>query len=420
MGHDWRAYDGCLEPKTNRNWMTAVRTQGQNECVAYGTLAVLESMLKIHYYNDAGKADFDLFDAKIDNTDKNLMQKMEGYRSVVNACTILQRDGIIIPDRSAAYKIAGWYQIGSSAGRDDVPAIITEAKKYLVTNGPLIATYQDPTAGFHCVAIVGYTDDSSPGAGDGKWICKDSYYGRGGYTDNIGVSQMILGTAQGGYAGSLYAITLQKLKISIRKSSSSTSPINDWDYVHLRIKRGTVNLVENDPSFVSMFPNLGNTGRSDGWRGISVLIYRKNNQRNLDDLEVVVVPGTYDIEAHVCVPQDTLNFEGQAIGVEVNDGNTEVQVTVLINSVEQCSREILYPFALDAMKRGPSEDEKADINVALRLLLRTAEISKEEFIEYLDQRLVELDKAHGYGSNGAFRTRQATEEIQKLVRSIED
>jgi hypothetical protein len=32
MGHDWRAYDGCLEPKTNRNWMTAVRTQGQDEC----------------------------------------------------------------------------------------------------------------------------------------------------------------------------------------------------------------------------------------------------------------------------------------------------------------------------------------------------------------------------------------------------
>ena len=409
MGHDWRAYDGCLTASTPpRNWMTAVRIQKQNECVAYGTLAALESMLKIHYYNDAAR--------ELDLPEDDLLTAMGTIRSVENACTILKNSGIYIPDRSAAYKIAGWYQIGSSAGRDDVPAIITEAKKYLETNGPLIATYQDPTAGFHCVAIVGYTDDSSPGAGDGKWICKDSYDGRG-YTYNIGVEQMILQSP--GYAGSLYAILIQELRFSI-KNSNSTS-ITNWTGALLRIRKkfgdAYTGLQLKDPTFRDRFAEK-NSGRVE-------IPYPPNPEEmslgiterpNLDNLLVDAAPGEYEIYGHICGVSRS-NYFCTASGTVGDDG---LEVGILLNSIVQCSKQILYPLALDAMEKNPSEDEKSDLKVALRLLLRTAEISKEEFIADLERRLVDLDKAHGCGIDGALEIRRATEEIRKLVRSMED
>jgi len=412
--------------------MTDLRTQGQDECVAYGTLAALESMLKIHYYNDPGR-EFNLFDAKIDETQQNLLAAMGTNRSVENACTILTNSGIVIPDRSAAYKIAEWRDINSE-GTDSVETIIAKAKVYLETNGPIIARYSDEAIGDHCVAIVGYTDD-------GKWICKDSWPldGDGNPHPNVGTTwnsegECIIAGATGGYreigadymirnrSGNLYAILIQKLNISI-----SSVHITKCYMVKLLIKKNDTTLANLDPSFISMFQdrfdaskgNLDNQGRPP-WN--CVQLKPKNGGttfETLDNLEVVVGPGSYHIHGHLFFNNPGSNEWGEA-QVDVQDVNCVVNVSISVQSCHQCAQEILYPFALDAMKRGPSEDERADIKVALRLLLRMAEISKEEFIADLEQRLVDLREAHGRGVDGALETRQATEEILELVRSIGD
>ena len=433
MGHDWRAYDGCLEPKTNRNWMTEVRTQGQNECVAYGTLAALESMLKIHYYNDAGREDFNLFDAKIDNTDKNLLQEMGTDVSVSNACTILQRDGIIIPDRSTAYKIAGSSYINSE-GMNSVETIIAKAKVYLETNGPIIAKYNDDVIGSHCLAIVGYTDA-------GNWICKDSWPLNNGVPyHNSSSTWNTDGTckihdANGGYreinaddmirkrSGNLYAILLQRLAISIKHNSTPPTSITNWWKALLEIRKkigvnNYVPLAELDPTHVSRFHEdnpdyeLEYCYPRKKWYWGLRLSPPEGRSLNLDNLKADVGPGDYHMYVHACSNTNE-NWDGPAT---VGDSDTSVEI--LLNKVGQCAQEILYPFALDAMKR--LEDEKSDLKVALRLLLRTAEISKEEFIADLEERLVDLDKAHGCGIDGALEIRRATEEIRKLVRSMED
>jgi len=436
MGHDWSAYDGCLTASTPpRNWMTEVRIQRQNECVAYGTLAALESMLKIHYYNDAGKADFNLFDAKIDNTYNNLLQEMGTNVSVGNACTILKGNGIIIPGRTAAYKIGGYVDINASLKKDDIQGIIEAAKKYIMTNGPIIAVYNDAVIGSHCLAIVGYTDA-------GNWICKDSWplnngvpYPNDESTWNLDGTCKISG-ANGGYreinaddmirkrSGNLYAILLQRLTISIKHNSTPPTSITNWWKALLEIRKkigdNRVPLAELDPTHVSRFHEdnpdyeLEYCYPRKKWYWGLRLSPPEGRSLNLDNLKADVGPGDYHMYVHACSNTNE-NWDGPAT---VGDSDTSVEI--LLNKVGQCAQEILYPFALDAMKRGPSEDEKSDLKVALRLLLRTAEISTEVFIADLKERLDDLEEAHGCGIEGALEIRRATEEIRELVRSMED
>ena len=422
MGHDWRSYDGCLTPSTpHRNWMTGLRTQRADECVAYGTLAALESMLKIHYYNDAAK-EFDL-------SEDDLLAAMGDIRSVENACNILKNNGITIPDRSAAYKIAGSSYINSE-GMNSVETIIAKAKVYLETNGPIIAKYNDDVIGSHCLAIVGYTDA-------GNWICKDSWPLNNGVPyDNNSNPWNPDGTCQipganGGYReinadymirqryGQLYAILIQELKFSI-KNSNSTS-ITNWTGALLRIRKkfgdAFTGLQLKDPTFRDRFAEK-NSGRAEkpyapNPEEMSLSI---TERENLDNLVVDAAPGDYEIYGHICGVSGS-NYYCNANPIV---GDCGLEFEIVLNSIVQCSKQILYPLALDAMEKNPSEDEKSDLKVALRLLLRTAEISKEEFIADLEQRLVDLRKAHSFGIEGAQGIQRATEEILVLVRSMED
>jgi len=220
MEFKWTAYDGCLEPEAEkRNWMTAVRTQKIGQCVPYGTLAALESMLKIHYYNDPAKA--------IDLSEDDLIN----ITSAELALKKLEEDGIEIPS-GVSYKIKDYCKILGASTVETPPGlfggsldVIKEAKKYIRTNGPIIAEYTDPVVGFHCVAIVGYTGDDN--SDNDNWICKDSWplkedvtpypndattwnedgtckisYAEGGYRE-IGAKDMIEN-----YSGALWAISL--------------------------------------------------------------------------------------------------------------------------------------------------------------------------------------------------------------------
>jgi hypothetical protein len=402
--------------------MTGLRTQRADECVAYGTLAALESMLKIHYYNDAAK-EFDL-------SEDDLLAAMGDIRSVENACNILKNNGITIPDRSAAYKIAGSSYINSE-GMNSVETIIAKAKVYLETNGPIIAKYNDDVIGSHCLAIVGYTDA-------GNWICKDSWPLNNGVPyHNSSSTWNTDGTckihdANGGYreinadymignlSGELYAILIQELRFPIKNNDSGHTSINNWTGGLLRIRKKFgdtyTNLELRDPTsrarFVAKNPGCNVSIPDPNPDNMSFFI---SPPTNLDNLVVDAAPGEYDIDVHICV--NGSNYYAHAGGTV---GDSSLEVEILLNTIQQCAREILYPFALDAMEKNPSDDAKTDINVALRLLLRTAEISKEEFIADLERRLVDLDKAHGCGIDGALEIRRATEEIRKLVRSMED
>jgi hypothetical protein len=100
--------------------------------------------------------------------------------------------------------------------------------------------------------------------------------------------------------------------------------------------------------------------------------------------------------------------------VRVGDGDANVPAQVNINGASQCAKEILYPFALHAIETQPSDDVK----VALNALFKLAEISTEDFIKDLEQRLDDLKHARNIGIDGADGTLKATEKILKLVKSM--
>jgi len=68
---------------------------------------------------------------------------------------------------------------------------------------------------------------------------------------------------------------------------------------------------------------------------------------------------------------------------------------------------------LDAINKQPSDD---DLKVIINALLRTAEVSKEDFIKDLDHRLVDLKEACNNKINRADGTLKATEKIRELVK----
>jgi hypothetical protein len=425
MGHDWRAYDGCLESITpKRDWTIGIRTQNKAECTAYGTLAVLEAMLRIYYYNDS-KNEFNLFDANIGSRTTNLNDSMGNDHDIIeNVLPLLRGEGIKIPYISIPYKIAKIERILDELN-GPTEIIIEKAKKHLKTNGPIIATYNDPVIGSHCVAIVGYTDD-------GMWICKDSWplngvvpYPNNDNTWNADGTCKIEG-ATGGYrnidandmlvnkSGRLYTMWLQKLNISIRENNTQV-PLTGWSLCYLFIKKQNgngKNLADSDPTFISRFVDRFIADKYGVTWGNCVRIYPKSSSDNLDNLEVMVSPDKYQILVHACKPG--INEEGYMSDVRVDNGDANVSVQVNINGASQCAKEILYPFALHAIETQPSDDVK----VALNALFKLAEISTEDFIKDLEQRLDDLKHARNIGIDGADGTLKATEKILKLVKSM--
>jgi len=388
MGFDWRNYNG-------QDWTTIVKTQTElNKCIAYGTIAALESMLRIHFYY---RTDVGTFPSLSEDDLWNMMMS-RSETSVPIAGEVLMANGITIPTYGN-YRIRGMYQIGSSIRRDDAyfENFIVEAKRYLETNGPLIIDYEGQSIASHCVAIIGYTD------GD-EWICKDSYPGQ---IRNIKMSDPLRG---------LYAILIQGLNISIREKIDESKPITGWSGAFLMVKKQNgngINLADSDPTFIGQFEDRFTAAKfhNSSWGENCLQINPKDKSSNLDDLEVTVSPDDYLIRVHACVPGS--NENGEISNVHVDNGNANVNAQVNINKVSQCAKEILYPFLLDAINKQPSDD---DLKVIINALLRTAEVSKEDFIKDLDHRLVDLKEACNNKINRADGTLKATEKIRELVK----
>ncbi len=179
---DWRNKDGI-------NWTTPIRDQGAcGSCVAFGTLAALEPLMKISA-NDSNM---------IINLSEGCLFFC-GCKRCCNkgwypddSCDYLQKKGVPTEDclpyidrnthcdrcckKNEAWKINDWTHLTS----------VSEMKQSLVNNGPLIAAmyvYDDffnyiggiyehitgELAGGHCICIVGYSDS------DNCWICKNSW-----------------------------------------------------------------------------------------------------------------------------------------------------------------------------------------------------------------------------------------------------
>ena len=190
---DWRDFDGA-------NWVTSIKDQGNcGSCVAFGTIATLEELLRIKYYKNATKG--------LDLSEAHLLWcgggNCNGWQ-MNKACDYLKKNGV--PDESCFpyqdkpmsckntctdWKKAEYTDISDWTNTMDISTMKTN----LVTNGPQIsgmAVYKDffnyksgvykhvtgDLAGYHCINVIGFDDN------EGCWICKNSWgtsWGEGGF-----------------------------------------------------------------------------------------------------------------------------------------------------------------------------------------------------------------------------------------------
>jgi C1A family cysteine protease len=190
---DWRDVDGA-------NWTTGIRDQEAcGACVAFGAVAVLESMLKKHY----GDAELqpELSEAHLFFCGCGRCCNRGWWPTY--ALDYAQTSGV--PDE-ACFPYQGRDQ-SCSASCEDWPSRAVRAtgwqellevgarKEWLATKGPMIgclAIYQDffnyvggvyrhtqgRLSGYHAICVVGYTEEEQ------AWICKNSWgtgWGEGGW-----------------------------------------------------------------------------------------------------------------------------------------------------------------------------------------------------------------------------------------------
>ncbi len=223
---DWRNVSGI-------RWTSPIKDQGGcGSCVAFGTLAALEALLRIRTFKVHSKS--------IDLSEAHLLFCGGGSCSgwhMNHACNYLQANGV--PDEAcfpyahglttrSCTPCSDWRsridhtKIKSWSNTKDVE----QMKRNIVENGPQItgmAVYQDffsyaggiyehvhgGLAGYHCVAVVGYDDPN------GCWICKNSWgtgwgeadggqrgwfrikYGECGIEDVFGMWNMVVPRIQG-------------------------------------------------------------------------------------------------------------------------------------------------------------------------------------------------------------------------------
>jgi C1A family cysteine protease len=192
-GWDWRDVEGV-------DWTTAIRDQqGCGSCVAFGTVAVLEAMLKRH--EDDGVLAPNLSEAHLffcgcgDCCDKGwwpsyALDYAQGSGVPDEECFPYQDHdmpcGNTCDDWQArATKVVSWSEVVDVGAR----------KEWLATKGPMIGcmeVYRDffsykngvyrhtsgSLSGYHAIAVVGYSESEQ------CWICKNSWgvdWGDGGW-----------------------------------------------------------------------------------------------------------------------------------------------------------------------------------------------------------------------------------------------
>lgn len=181
---DWRDVGGA-------DWTTAIRDQENcGSCVAFGTVAVLEAMLKRHE-NDASLqpnlSEAHLFFCGCGNCcdrgwwPTNALDYAKNYGVPDEACFPYQDHDMPCEDtcqdwQSLAVRVVDWQEVLDVDSR----------KVWLSSTGPMVgcmAVYRDffsytkgvyrhttgSLAGYHAIGVVGYSEDEQ------CWICKNSW-----------------------------------------------------------------------------------------------------------------------------------------------------------------------------------------------------------------------------------------------------
>ncbi len=181
---DWRNVDGV-------DWTTPIRDQRAcGSCVAFGTVAVLEVMLKRHQKNAALQPDLSeahLFFCGCGNCcdtgwwPSYALNYAQTKGVPDEACFPYQDrnlpcSGSCADWRERVVKVTGWQEVLDVGAR----------KEWLATKGPMIgcmAVYRDffsytggvyryasgDLAGYHAVCVIGYSES------DQCWLCKNSW-----------------------------------------------------------------------------------------------------------------------------------------------------------------------------------------------------------------------------------------------------
>jgi len=217
---DWRDDNGI-------DWTTPIKPQGNcGSCVAFGTLASLEALLKIRTYKAHNK-NVNLSEAHLffcNNRQCNPDDPNSGW-NINPACDYIKNNGVpddncypYVDHNQPCNTCQNWQskidstKIKSSSNTRNV----NQMKNNIVNNGPQItgmAVYEDfwdysqgvyehvkgDLEGYHCVSVVGYDDENN------CWICKNSWgtgwgengwfrikYGECGIEDVFGMWNMVV------------------------------------------------------------------------------------------------------------------------------------------------------------------------------------------------------------------------------------
>jgi C1A family cysteine protease len=181
---DWRDVEGS-------NWTTPIRDQAAcGSCVAFGTVGVLESMLKLHHDDASLQPDLSeahLFFCGCGNCcdegwwPSYALDYARDSGVPDEACFPYQDHNMPCADtctdwQDRATKVVSWEEVFDVGAR----------KEWLATRGPVVgcmAVYRDffnytggvyrhttgDLAGYHAICVVGYSEEEQ------AWICKNSW-----------------------------------------------------------------------------------------------------------------------------------------------------------------------------------------------------------------------------------------------------
>jgi len=323
---DWNNLNG-------KKWTTEFRSQGSanRTCLAFGSLAVLEALLKIHYYNNPDQS-LDLSECSLWTCGHRWAAKgyPDGDCSNWNDATEVDKDATWTIEPPLRYlkkfgvaseidnkwpttcvcaapspntKIKS-FQMISITGTGNADDLIEELKKKLVMYGPLIVEYSlpAPETGTHCVAIVGYDANG--------FLIKDSL--------NKDHTSLPYNTAFNGIR--FIEVYKPRLNINIDGAGGANALSLKMVKTKSTIPGSTYlgNLAEVDPT---VLPNLQSSYNASydgdsGWLSISPGVAGTPTL----PLHLAVPPGSYDIfvaiSSHI--------YGSVVIGMDVSDIPVEI------------------------------------------------------------------------------------------------